>query len=355
MSALRYDLLDAALAPLRDLGPLMRNGFVNHAPMAAEALVAMGQGEAAETWVAANLADILPAHDPVPPLDASVWEGALGDPSQVDAWGSFFHHRLASGAWEPVLDQWAARLAPGLFAAAAHGIIRVGHGARALGVEDTVLRRRELAEGLALWAGAYQPLPTDEGAPSLNLSPAEALLRVPLVPFEQRRNSGAITTALEQLDHAAGFARVLSLIRVEGDLTKVAHDIAAIFAQVFLDRVHTPLTAIVFTHAITVVGAIFSIAPYVSDATARKLIAYGWQAAAGLHAAYSQYPTPGPGVLSPETQDQIASEAVRHGDDHVIKLSEACLRFYSVSGDERFLMVPGHARAMLPSHSAVDV
>jgi Questin oxidase-like len=355
MPPLRYDLLDAALEPLKELGPLMSNGFVNHVPMAAEALVAMGQGAAAEKWVSANLDGILPEHGPVPPLDASFWEGALGDPKQFDAWRSFFHHRLARSAWEPVLDQWAARLAPGLFAAAAHGIIRVGHGVRALSVEDTALRRRELAEGLALWAGSYQPLPTDEGAPTLNLSPAEALFQVPLVPSEHRRNSGAITMALEQLGHADGFGNVLSLINIESDLTKLAHEIAAEFAQVFLDRVHTPLTAIVFTHAITVVGAILSIAPYVSDATARKLVVYGWQAAAGLHAAYSEFPAPGPGALSPERHDQIAIEAARHGDDHVIKLSEACLRFYSASGDERFLMVPGHARAMLPTNPVGNV
>ncbi len=355
MSPLRYDLLDTALEPLEKLGPLMSNGFVNHVPMAAEALIAMGQGEAAGKWVAANLGDILPERDPVAPLDGSIWEGALGDPTQLDAWRSFFRHRLASGAWEPVLDQWAARLAPGLFAAAAHGIIRVGHGVRALGVEDTALRRRELAEGLALWAGSYQPLPTDLDAPSLNLTPAEALLQVPLVPAEHRRNSGAITTALEQLDHADRFGAVISLINVQGDLQKLAHEIAAEFAQVFQDRVHTPLTAIVFTHAITVVGAILNIAPYVSDATARRLVSYGWQAAAGLHAAYSEYPTPGPGVLVPETPDQIASAAVPHGDDHVIKLSEVCLRFFAASGDERFLMVPGHARAMLPTNSCAEI
>ena len=33
---------------LQDLGPILNNGFVNHVPMAAEALVAMGQGEVAE-------------------------------------------------------------------------------------------------------------------------------------------------------------------------------------------------------------------------------------------------------------------------------------------------------------------
>ena len=343
-------MLDPALDPLRALGPVLKNGFVNHAPMAAEALVAMGQGDFAKSWVRANLGAILPANDSASPLDPTELEGAVGDPRRQDAWRSFFHHRLASGPWEPVLDQWADRLAPGLFAAAAHGIIRVGHGVRALRVEDTLLRRRELAEGLALWAGSYQPLVTLRVDHSPTHSPKEALARVPLVPLAHRRNEGAITTALEQLPHAQGFGEVISLIDVTGDLSALAHEIAAEFAQVFLYRVHTPLTAIVFTHAITCVAAILNIAPHVKTATTRKLVSYGWQTAAGLHAAYSEFPAPGPSALPPEAPDQVAARAARHGDDHVIKLSEACLRFYEATGDERFLMVPAHARAMLPEN-----
>ncbi len=350
MSEPRYDLLDDALTPLKELGPSLKNGFVNHAPMAAEALVAMGQGERAAGWVTANLGNILPANDSVAPLDPTELESAIGDPRRQDAWRSTFHQLLEIGPWEPVLDEWADRLAPGLFAAAAHGIIRAGHGARALRAEDTPLRRRELAEGLALWAGSYQPLATEWKDNSPTFSPKEALARVPLVPLAYRRNEGAITTALEQLPHAQGFDEVISLIDVTGDLPSLAHDIAVEFAQVFLYRVHTPLTAIVFTHSITAVAAILNIAPHVSDATARKLVSYGWQTGAGLHSAYSEFPAPGPGSTPTETPDQIAERAVRHGDDHVIKLSEACLMFHAATSDERFLMVPGHARAMLPEN-----
>lgn len=354
MAALRYDLLDPALEPLRTLGPHLKNGFVNHAPMAAEALVAMGQGGLAKSWVQANLGNILPANDRVAPLDPTELEDALGVPRHQDAWRSFFHQRLADGAWEPVLAEWANRLAPGLFAAAAHGIIRVGHGVRALRLDDTPLRRRELAEGLALWASAYQPLVTHRVDDSPTFSPKEALARVPLIPHAHRRNEGAITTALEQLPHAYGFGEVISLIDTKGDLVVLAHGIAAEFAQVFLYRVHTPLTAIVFTHAITVVAAILNIAPHVNEATVRQLVSYGWQAAAGLHAAYSEFPAPGPGDVPVETAEEIAVRAAAHGDDHVIKLSEACLRFYEATHDDRFLMVPSHARAMLPENPARD-
>ena len=353
MTKRQYELLDPALEPLRALGPLLKNGFVNHAPMVAEALVAMGQDGRAKSWVEANLGNILPANDSAAPLDPTELEGAVGDPRRQDAWRSFFHHRLASGPWEPVLDQWADRLAPGLFAAAAHGLIRVGHGVRALRVEDTPLRRRELAEGLALWAGPYQPLVTHRVAGRPTFSPKEALARVPLVPLAHRRNDGAITTALEQLPHAQGFAAVISLIDAEGDVSALAYDIASEFAQVFLYRVHTPLTAIVFTHAITAVAAILNIAPIVKEVTTRKLVSYGWQTAAGLHSAYSESPAPGPRVLPPEAPNEIAARAAQHGDDHVIKLSEACLRFHEATENERFLMVPAHARAMLPENPVV--
>ena len=54
------------------------------------------------------------------------------------------------------------RLAPGLSAAATHGILRTAHAARALSRRDTPERRGELARGLAYWAVAYEELPARE-------------------------------------------------------------------------------------------------------------------------------------------------------------------------------------------------
>ena len=45
------DVMDEALALLGDAGPEYGPGFSNHAPMAAEALLAMGRGDTVIPWV----------------------------------------------------------------------------------------------------------------------------------------------------------------------------------------------------------------------------------------------------------------------------------------------------------------
>jgi len=348
-----YDFLDQALAPLNDTGPSLVNGFVNHAPMVAEALVAMGQGAAALRWVNAHLRGTMSAEKPTDGLGsfdwADNWQEALGNSSHDLQWRAFFARELEAGDWRSVLDLWSLRLAPGLFAAATHGIIRVGHAVRALSVQDTLLRRRELSEGLALWAVAYQTLPEDRGHNGPLLSPALALAHVPLLPHEHRQNEGSITTALEQIHNVPDFAPVIGMIDLSENLGDLADAVASVFAQVFLEQTHSPLSAIVYTHSITTVSAILNISSHVSEETLRALLAYGWQAACGLYCAYGLSPYPGPGVMEGESEKEIAEKAVAHGDDHVIKLSEACLALYSRTGEQRFLMVPARARALLQS------
>lgn len=342
-----YSLLDKALHQLSGSGAFLKNGFVNHAPMAAEALVAMGKAEEAQAWVAQQLAHLMPEQELQQDLRDFDWQTNLGGLSKEAAWRGFFAKALEGEDWRTVLDCWSMRLAPGLSAAATHGIIRLGHAARALGVDDTPLRRRELSEGLALWACQYQTLPTNLSMKVAPDKPTRALDRIPLVPEALRRNEGAITTALCRLERVPEFAGVILLIDRQAVPVETAHEIARTFAQVFLDQVHTPLSAIVFTHTVTAVAAILNLAPHVSEQTTRELLIYGWQAVCGLYSCYAETAFPGPGIGTIEMEEQITVEAVRHGDDHVIKLSEVCIGFYQATRDERFLMLPAHARSLL--------
>jgi len=346
-----YEFLDQALAFLSDTGSLLKNGNVNHTPMVTEALVAMGQGSSALPWVCTHLRGTMLEKKPAEVLVSfdwiDDWQQFLGDRSFDAKWRAFFVHELETDDWRTVLNHWSFRLAPGLFAAATHGIIRVGHAVRALSVHDTPLRRRELSEGLALWAVAYQTLPEDRGYTGPLLSPALALAHVPLLPLEHRKNEGAITTALEQLDQVPEFAPVIGMIDLSENPGDLANAVASVFAQVFLDQTHSPLSVIVYTHSITTVAAILNISPHVSDETLRVLLTYGWQVACGLYSAYGLSPRPGPGAMDEESEKEIAEKAVAHGDDHVIKLSEACLALYGRTGEQPFLMVPARARALL--------
>jgi len=207
------DPIDDAYALLLDRAPeygLM--GFANHAPMAVDALVALGRSADVGPWLARYAAALGPAPTPGDPLDASDWRAALGNESRFADWRVLFDGELATEPWETVLDRWAARLAPGLIGAALHGVLRTAHATRALGRRDAPLRRRELAQGLAYWAATYYALPGHLDAPSAQLAPADALRAIPLLPAAVRRPHGSIVDALAPLADFTAFHGAARLI-----------------------------------------------------------------------------------------------------------------------------------------------
>lgn len=343
-----YASLDHSLRLLRPYGPYLKNGLSNHVPMVAEALCALGASAASQKWVTAHLGTIVERDNMGRPVTASAWEKSLGHADRFAGWEAFFRAEITFLGWRQALDKWSDRLAPGLFASATHGIIRVGHAARALSVSENETRLAELADGLAVWSSTYQELPTEFKSGPQYATVAEAFTHLPLIPKAERNNGGLITDALAPLSSMGSFQPVISWIDVAQDPSGVADQIAYQQAMVFATEATTPLLAIVFTHAITSVHAILNIAPHVSDATVQRLLAYGWQAGAALYAAYvDERELKSENLPDPELRNDIVSRAIEHGDDHVIKLSEACLSFYDRTGKDIFRQVPALARARL--------
>lgn len=351
MAKADYARLDEALGLLTGLGADLTNGMTSHVPMVAEALSAMGEGVAAVAWVGAHRKTVVPRVAASKPIEAETWRTALGQRRRFADWSAFFAEEIARHGWRAVCDRWVGRLAPGFPAAATHGVIRVGHAARALNAGETRLRLREFADGLALWASTYVELPAARTAPA-RLSPAEALVRVHLVPDEKRQNGGAITVALGQLVHAPGFVGVLDLIDNEGSPKDTALAAAEAFARVAAANVHSPLTAIVFTHGVTGMAAAINLLPHLSAATAQTLVAYAWQSGAALMSAYATAPFDGAAAVAmPATIDRVA-RALAHGDDHVIKLTEACLALNDLHPSPAFLAAADSVAAHLPEDRA---
>lgn len=226
-------------------------------------------------------------------------------------------------------------------------MIRTAHALRALNADATPIRLQEFADGLALWASTYVELPATRKT-SMRLLSAEALARVKLVPEEKRRNGGAITVALGQLVHAPGFDGVLDLIDNERAPRETALEAAEAFARVAAANVHSPLTAIVFTHGVTGMGAALNLLPHVSVATAQTLVAYAWQSGAALNSAYATAPFDGAAPLANLVTDDRIARAVAHGDDHVIKLTEACLALSAVYPSPAFLAAADSVATHLP-------
>src|ERR1700685_4248882 len=231
------------------MGPDLSNGFSNHAPMAIEAMCAMRRADAVMPWFEGYRGSLAPRRARVARLTYESWRAALGDQRRTEDWFEFFRNEIEERPWAEVLGIWAARLAPGLMAAATHGVIRTRDAVGALALEDNTSRRRELADGLAYWAAEYMPLPTARHK-SARAMPSDAIARVQIMPPETRRaNSGAFTDALLQLDSFPPFKDTLDAVDPAGDASTFLSDLSGTFARVFLANAHDTYTTIAFVHA----------------------------------------------------------------------------------------------------------
>ena len=330
-TSLGVDTMDQALEMMARLAPL-----TNHGPMAAEALMSLGRADSVVTFVTAYMKRFTSAYPPpFLAVTSQNWRDALGDGRRVADWTNFFNRELKEAPWPHVLEKWSAVLAPGLAAAAAHGLIRTSHAVRSLSVNDTDLRRRELAEGLGYWAAYYQTLPEAQKPGLTKFKPAEAINHVPLLPTAER-GGGSIMLGLRRLDRFAPFAGASALIETSGKPEHVISELTETFANAYLRNV-TPRSLVTLIHTITSISGLRSLLPYLSPATTEKVLHFGWQVGAALYSIAAIGST---NVLPPAPEikiDTLVERAVANGDEHAIKFTEACLREYSHKSNPIFL------------------
>jgi hypothetical protein len=342
-----YSVMEPALELLSAYGPDLQNGLTSHAPMAAEALVALGRAETVMPWLEKYRQGLAPRPQPRERISRDGWRLALGAIDRTADWSEFFVDELREAPWREVLERWSARLAPAICASAAHGVIRVGHAARSLQDAHSPARIRELAEGLGYWAANYQTLPTADGE-SIALRPRDAIARVPIVPPAQRKFTGTIVSSLEALDEFPAFAPVIALIDVHGPLGTILSDLTETFTRVYLSNAHDVLSTIVFVHGVTSVAAVRSMLPSLSGSTARVLARYAWQASCGLYSAFGSA-APRMGEVEPprESREGLVDLAIANGDEHAIKFTEACLREFDLNPSPAYLAAAHHVLGVL--------
>ena len=344
-----YDSLDDTLGALAHYGPDLRNGNTNHAPMAVEALCALGRADAVAPWLDRYRAELLPMPPRRERITSENWRSALARAERAGDWSAFFAEELLGAPWRDVLDRWVGRLAPALCASATHGVIRVGHAVRALALGESPARLRELADALASWAFAYQELPTANGDGEPAHSARSAIQRVPVVPKERRRFSGTIVSSLEALDRFPEFAPTIDLLEIGRDPAAQLAELTQVFARVYVANAHDTLTSIVFIHGITSATALGHLLPHLSPANRRAGMRFAWQAGAALYAAFGTRPEPALEVEPPrDSAETLAERAVAHGDEHAIKLAEACLARNEIRPDPAYLAAIESALRLLP-------
>lgn len=338
--------MDEALAILEGTGPEYGGGLSNHGPMAAEALFVLGRPDAALPWTEGYKKRLQGPAGVGNPIDAAAWQEALGDGRRLGDWVAFFDRELAAEPWRDVLDRWAPRLAPGLIAAATHGVIRTGHAVRSLAEAETPARVHELAEGLGYWAARYRKLPESPAANGA-LSPSRAIERVRVVPPERRSAQGLITAGLATLDTHEPFPDTINLVDTTVDLSAFISDLTETFAGVYLANAHDIGKIITFIHAVTGPSAVRLMAPHLSDASLAPLLRYGWQASTALYAAFGAAAGPGEFEEFAGDADDLIDQAVATSDEHAIKFTEACLREYALNPKPVYLAAARHAAGKL--------
>ena len=319
----RSGRLDEAFERLHASGPERLGRLSNHAPMVVESLAARGHSGAVHRWMDLYRDPLEEFPPPVAPVTDADWHEALGDIRRAADWVAYFTRILAGRPWRDVLAEWWPRLLPGLYGAATHPVIRVGHAVRALEGEESAPRLAELAHALGYWAARHRPvsgvapLP---GAPSA----ARSLDAVPAITSESVTFPARLT-AVRALPVWADDVTDPDTARVR--LTELVRAATHRYAT----HGHGEETMLV--HAATAPNAVLrTLGALPRDLWVPSLRA-AWTASAAVTAMYAPAEPVDYRPPARLTAEEVVERALAHGDEHVIKLTDTALDV----GDEHAL------------------
>jgi hypothetical protein len=340
--------LDQALLRFQQTDLEWGGGLANHGPMAAEALTALGHPALIEGLVDVYAPRISPLRvgEPIPEAERLA---ARGDLRRLPDWVATYDAEIQGRDWAELLASEIPALLPGLFAGAAHGLLRVAHAVRAIEASDTPARRRELALGLAYWAGRYQELP---GKPSADPKPgrgvAETFAALPIVP-EEERQPGFFFDAVRVLGDDFGEV-VESFDPAAVAPEQLIHEICRESARLYCEQPHA---RIAYVHCVTAPSALRLFAHHLDASQTRRALGYALQTALALHAVSAGPAHEAPADLEVERlagdTAEIRYRAACSIQEHAIKLAEACLREHAIAPDPVFLRAAADAAVHLDS------
>jgi hypothetical protein len=338
------EILEYALKILADSASEYCGGLINHGPMMAEAMTALGRSDSVRGWI-----DFYVSRLQKNPMNQEMlspdgyedhWPARLGNRLYND-WRIFFERAIAVSSWQSVLQLWIPRLSPGLIAAEMHGLIRTAHAVRNLHQMETHLRKRELASGLAYWASKYRTLPGHITRSANKLKPSEALRYIVPLPLIKRRRYGLMEKQLEPLMDHPPFEKVITLLDTSADSSRTLSDLSKSFACMYLLCSEDIRSATTLMHTVTAPSSARSLLPYLEPMSAENFVCHVWQAAAAICSITVKEPLP---ELSRTTfreysgdEADLISSAIKTGDEHAVKFTEACLREHAITGEPVYL------------------
>jgi hypothetical protein len=347
-----HDTLLDALERLRDTGPEFDGFLANHGPMAAEALVRIGGATAVPGWVDRYRGRLDAAPGVVRGIGDEDWHSHLGDQRLFGDWIAYLRRAARECDWRELLLRWWPRLLPGLAASATHGVIRTAHAVRSLraaGADPDPLLVDELAQGLGFWAARYQTLP---GRPLLTgqHDAVTATGRLPRLDPSVPSEGPGVTGRLRALTGLPGLPAALDGWGPATDDPDGALDeLIGAAARVLAAREDAPIA---FCHAVTAPAALRLVLPELPAGLQRASVAAGWTTVGGIVAAFAAPRDPAealpaeaePGAAPIPAPPWLAARAIEHGDEHVIKLTEAAAREHERTGDPTLLVAADRFR-----------
>jgi questin oxidase-like protein len=343
----RSDMMLVALDRLRGTGAEFGGFLSNHGPMAADAMIRLGGGDRVERWVEHYRVQLAPAPKPGDSVTSENWRVNLGRIDRLGDWDSYFRGQLGHEHWQGVLAAWWPRLLPGAAAGATHGLIRTAHAVRNLveGADPDPLLVDELGAGLAYWAARHQPLP---GNPTLSgrWMLAEAVARLPRLDRSVASDGPGLMGRLQSLFRLDGLPEAVDGWGPATGDEEALDELISFSARVLLTRRGAQIA---YCHAVTAPAAIRMILPALPAEQHRATVAAAWHLAAAIIAAFA---SPRPDDLASADEPagnpvEIAEAAIEHGDDHVIKLTEACIRQFRLTGDLTLLVAAERFRSRI--------
>ena len=332
MNMMASGTYDEALGRYHLTGPEFEGWLSNHGPMVVHVLARRGNDSAIHPWTDQYLRRLEPMPGSIRAIDVHSSQAALGDPTRLGDWISYFEEQVTESNWTDVLVEWWPILLPGIAAGATHGVIRVGHATEALRQETTEPRSRELAQALGYWAARWQQVPstTPRGR-----RPANELVRtVPRVP----RQDGGILSRLSQLTETPGWVEHGESLRPPSSDSDVGPALEALVDAVVTAYPQlAPGNPTMLVHAATAPHAVARALPSLPRPLWRPSFDAAWSASSAVLAAYSprELATSPPPVI---TDPSVAFElALKHRGEHVIKYADTALDVYLRTGDARAL------------------
>ncbi|MFC5833408.1 questin oxidase family protein [Nonomuraea insulae] len=323
--------LEEAYERLHRTGPEFEGWLSNHGPMAVESMVRHGYDREVHRWLDSYIARLDELPRATSPIGAGDWRAALGDPHRLGDWLTFFDRELGEQPWRAVLETWWPRLLPGIAAGATHGVIRTGHAVHALSRQQDETRLAELGQALGYWAARWQAI-AGFGAPSGTAGPGLALAGVPRVPDQ----SMGINHRLGQLAEIAGWGSSLAVLRPAADAEQARTRLTELADAATLRYVtHAHGSPVMLVHTATAPTAVLRVLPALPAEVWGASLDAAWAASAAVTAAYAPAEAASRRDLPvvPGSAEEVFDLAVRHGDEHVIKLADTALDVHHRTGD----------------------